>query len=119
MRTNWTFAQKYMLPYTMNFLGTEAPDADVKKLRSGTQKFYVNCKIAAINNAKLNAETPIKTRGMDVNNKNVDGIFIDELAMGSEKPLVYFLKNLLKYSGFILRYDAIFSLVISIPSFIN
>ena len=93
-KQDWTFVQKYMLPYTMNFLGTEAPEADVKKLRSGTQKFYVNCKIAAINNAKLNAQTPIKTRGMDVNNKNVDGIFIDELAMASEKPLVYFLKNL-------------------------
>ena len=93
-KQDWTFVQKYMLPYTMNFLGTEAPEADVKKLRSGTQKFYVNCKIAAINNAKLNAQIPIKTRGMDVNNKNVDGIFIDELAMASEKPLVYFLKNL-------------------------
>ena len=93
-KQDWSFVQKYMLPYTMNFLGSEASEADVKQLRSGTRKFYVNCKIAAINNAKLNAETPIKTRGMDVNNKNVDGIFIDELAMGSEKPLVYFLKNL-------------------------
>ena len=89
-RHNWKFTRKYELPAVMSFLGGTLPDSEMAEFRKGVQRFYGPLNIQKITQNPDNR--PIQCPGLL--EEKYDGIFIDEVAMSAEKPLVMFLKNL-------------------------
>lgn len=91
-RHNWKFTRKYELPAVMSFLGGTLPDSEMAEYRKGLQRFYCPLKIQKITQNPENRT--IQCTGLLAENRMYDGIYIDEVAMSAEKPLVMFLKNL-------------------------
>lgn len=91
---DWKFTRKYELPVVMSFLpGTRTPpDSEMAEYRKGLQRFYSPLKIQKV--VQPSGTQPIQSPGLLAENRMYDGIYIDEAAMSSEKPLVMFLKNL-------------------------
>ena len=91
---DWKFTRKYELPVVMSFLpGTwTPPDSEMAEYRKGPQRFYSPLNIQKITQKRENQ--PIRSPGLLAENRMYDGIYIDEVAMSAEKPLVMFLKNL-------------------------
>ena len=91
---DWKFTQKYELPVVMSFLpGTwTPPESEMAEYRKGLQRFYSPLNIQKITQYQENR--PIRSPGLLAENPMYDGIYIDEVAMSAEKPLVMFLKNL-------------------------
>jgi len=91
---DWQFTKKYELPVVMSFLpGTQTPpDSEMAEYRKGLQRFYCPLKIRKV--VQNPGNQTIQSPGLLAENRMYDGIYIDEAAMSSEKPLVMFLKNL-------------------------
>ncbi|MBQ6597304.1 MAG: hypothetical protein IJH79_07110, partial [Lentisphaeria bacterium] len=91
---DWKFTKKYELPVIMSFLpGTwTPPESEMAEYRKGLQRFYSPLNIQKITQNRENR--PIQSPGLLAENRMYDGIYIDEVAMSAEKPLVMFLKNL-------------------------
>ncbi len=88
---DWAFAKKYQTDIVMSFLGCGLKGADTTKFRAGHQKLYAHCAIGEI----------IKCKGDKYNHPGMnpkyhwwDGFFADELTLGTEKPIVLFIRNL-------------------------
>ena len=85
------FARKYQTDIVMSFLGSGLKGADTTKFRAGHQRLYAHCAISDI----------IKCKGDKYNHPGMnlkfhwwDGFFADELTLGTEKPIVLFIRNL-------------------------
>ena len=92
-RHDWQFIQKHQLPWAMNFYGGRLPALEMQLFRQGNHRFMELFKISRIANAKDDG-TPITAKSLERGNPDADGIAIDELALGSLKGVVAYLKNL-------------------------
>jgi len=88
---DWNFAKKYQTDIVMSFLGCGLKGADLTRFRAGHQKLYAHCAIGEIIKCKGDK---YNHPGMNVKYHWWDGFFADELTLGTEKPIVLFIRNL-------------------------
>ena len=90
---DWNFVKKYQLPYVMAFFGGDLPKEHFAEFRAaGHHRYYHHAPIAKIINAK-DGQT-IAFAGTSSHVRRFDGIYIDELALSTQKAIVVFIKKL-------------------------
>ncbi len=90
---DWNFVKKYQLPYVMAFFGGGLKRGEMAEFRAaGHHRFYHHAPIAKIMNAKDGQK--IVFAGTSPRVKLFDGIYIDELALSTQKTVVTFIKRL-------------------------
>ena len=88
---DWEFFKKYQQQTVMTFLGSGL-QGSMRKFRAGHNRLLGHAAIGKIIDHKSGGQ--IKFPGMNPKAYWFDGIYIDELALGMPKSLIYYLKHL-------------------------